>query len=628
MNGLARHLSSCVARLRRTPRERLAAWIVSLIAIVAPVLIVVWPWWTNRSTFGFHDWDVQTSHRYLSATSITKYGEWPGWDPYACGGFPAWGYVESGTNVVSPFLPFYLWGDIRTAIRIEVLGMTLLGAVGAFAVAGRFTNSLGARAMVVGLFAVNGRWGLQTAAGHTWHLAYAFMPWALWAFERARASGKLAGRDTALLAIFLAMLVYAGGIYPLPHTVLLLAVWAAATCALDRSARPLGILAIGGALSMGLSAPKLFPLLATFDRAPRLIESTETLSVGGFWTLLTSREQSFYDRPAQVTPYGWHEWGMYVSLPGALAMGLAFILTFGKKEAALKLVAALFVILGFGAFAPNAPWTLLHEHLPVFRSQHVPSRFLYTAALLLGILVAMGVGALVERASQRFRNADAVAACCAVLLGCDVALISQKPMAQAMKLNAPANITPASFHFEKVPPYQYRPRDWAGPMYLAMLANTGVIDCYGTPPFEERGAIAKRSREYRGEAYVDPSDSGHAEVIAWSPNHARIRVENAPGPKARLVYNMNFDAGWSATIEDGITSTPARVEPDQHRVSVSVPQGESFVELHYRPPGLRWGVFVFVLTLGAAAAWVLFGDRVASKLGRRAKPADDEEEEA
>lgn len=611
--------------LRRTPRERLAAWMVSLIAIVAPVLIVVWPWWTQRSTFGFHDWDVQTSHRYLSATSITEYGEWPGWDPYACGGFPAWGYVESGTNIVSPFLPFYLWGDIRTAIRIEVLGMTLLGATGAFAVAGRFTNSLGARALVVGLFAVNGRWGLQTAAGHTWHLAYAFMPWALWAFERARTSGKLAGRDTALLAVFLAMLVYAGGIYPLPHTVLLLASWAAVTSLLDRSARPLGILGLGGALSGGLSAPKLFPLLATFDRAPRLIESKETLSVGALWTLLTSREQAFFDRPAQVTPYGWHEWGMYVSLPGALAMALAFILTFGRKEAALKLVAALFLILGFGAFAPNAPWTLLHEHVPVFKSQHVPSRFLYTAALLLGILVAIGVGELVARASKRFRYADALAACCALLLGCDVAMIAQKPMAQAMKLNAPGHITKAAdFHFEKTPPHQYRPRDWAGPMYLAMLANTGVIDCYGTPPFEERGALARRSPGYRGEAQVD--GGGRAEVVAWSPNHARIRVENAPAPNARLIYNMNYDSGWSATVEDGITSTPARVEPDSHRVSVSVPQGDSFVELRYRPPGLRLGIFAFVVSVGGAAAWVLFGERLGHKLGRRKRPEEDEED--
>ena len=32
-------------------------------------------------------------------------------------------------------------------------------------------------------------------------------------------------------------------------------------------------------------------------------------------------------------------------------------------------------------YSPQAPWTLLHKYAPIFRSQHVPSRFLYTAVL-------------------------------------------------------------------------------------------------------------------------------------------------------------------------------------------------------------------------------------------------------
>ncbi len=587
--------------LTKAGPERAAAFVLACLTVVVPSLIVTWPWWTTRDTFGFHDWDVQTSHRHLAVRSLVEHGEWPGWNPYACGGFPAWSYVESGTNVVSPWLPLYLGLDMRWALRLEVLGMALLGAAGSYLAAGRFTSSLGARALVVALFAVNGRWGLQTAAGHTWHLAYALLPWALWAFERAReGSGSL--RHCVALGVCFAMLVYAGGIYPLPHTVLLLASWSVLVAAQDRTLRPIAILAAGGAIGVGLSAPKLFPILATFQRAPRLIASDERMDLAALWTALTSRQQGFFDRPAPVEPYGWHEWGIYVSLPGALLLTVALVFAPGRRESLLKLLALLFVVLGLGAFHELAPWTLLHEHAPVFRSQHVPSRFLYPAVFLTGLLLASWVGALVTRFGAKRRWLDAAVAALALALACDVALIAQQPMAAAMSLHAPPIAARPDFRFEQRPPLQYRPRDWAGPMYLAMLGNVGVIDCYGAPPFDDRGALAASDRRYRGEAYVEPA--GEAVIEAWSPNGATLRVRGAERG-ARLIYNMNYDRGWTAHVE-GPRSTPARVVRDRSRVAVELPEGDSLVVLSYRPPGLRAGVAALLVTaaaLGGAAAW-------------------------
>ena len=86
----------------------------------------------------------------------------------------------------------------------------------------------------------------------------------------------------------------------------------------ERSARPIAALATMGALGVALSAPKLLPLLDGFGKAPRLIESTEVLEPGALFALLTSRDQGFGSRPGRVWPYGWHEWGMYISAAGAL----------------------------------------------------------------------------------------------------------------------------------------------------------------------------------------------------------------------------------------------------------------------------------------------------------------------
>src|SRR5262249_43478929 len=150
-------------------------------------------------------------------------------------------------------------------------------------------------------------------------LAYALMPWCLWAFERARAVERRT-RDLAVAAVCFSALIYAGGIYPLPHTALVVGLWAAGLTIIERSPRPLATLALVGALAIGLAAPKLLPMVSVFQKAPRVIDSTESLGLGAFFTLLTSHDQGFGSRPAPTSPYGWHEWGMYIGLPGLFVL--------------------------------------------------------------------------------------------------------------------------------------------------------------------------------------------------------------------------------------------------------------------------------------------------------------------
>ncbi len=577
------------------------AAMIGAAAVAAMIGLVVAPWFKDWSTFGFHDWDAQTSHRYLAIMSMVRYHEFPGWNPYACGGFPAWGYVEADTNVVSPFLPAYLFLPMAVALRIEVVGMAIAGAVGAWAAASRFTSSHAARALVAVLWAVNGRWALQAAAGHTWHLAYAWMPWCLYFFERLRRPERrvfdLAGGGVAI-----AMLVYSGGIYPLPHTVLLLSVYALLVAISERSLRPLTALATMGLLGVALAAPKLLPLLDGFGKAPRLIESTESLEPGAFLALLTSRDQGFGSRPGHVSPYGWHEWGMYISATGAFVLLLGAIFVQGRREAALKAVGVVFLSLGFGAFHPAAPWTLLHKYAPVFRSQHVPSRFLYTAVLAFALVAAAGIGRFIARHGARLPWLDAAAAVLVAVIGLDVGSVAQLPMSAAMWMVPPDRIPQGRpFHFEQEPPFQYKRRDWAGPMYLAMLGNTGVINCYGAPPFDRKGARPVAAPDYHGEVWLtgpnggDPpppggAGSGKATIVAWSPNHVVVDVDGA-APGALLVYNMNFDEGWR--------SDAGRVVARNNAVATPVPAGNARVTLRYRPPNLGLGVLCAALAVGA-----------------------------
>lgn len=586
----------------RLPWSQWLAWVTALACLVVPAFVVLAPWLRDTTTYGFHDWDVVTSHRYLAVLSLSRYHELPGWNPYACGGFPGWAYIESGTIVVSPFLPAYLLLPMPLAIRVEVLGMGLLGAVGAYLLASRFVRGLAPRALVAVLWAVNGRFALQAAAGHTWHLAYALLPLALALFEDAR-QPDARPRSTILAALVFAWLVYAGGIYPLPHTVLTVGLYAAAMAWTTRSLRPLTTLASVGGLSVLLSAPKLVPMLDTFLKYPRLIESKEVLELGTFVTLLTSREQAFGARPARIPAYGWHEWGMYIGWAGLLALVLGLGLSLADRRAkALAAIGALLTVLGFGAFHELAPWTLMHAYVPMFQSQHVPSRFLYPALLVLGLVAAMGWDRWQHRAGLGRPWLDVVLTLCVLGIGLDVASVAQKPMTQSMWMVAPKLDGERPFSHAKAPPFNYLRRDWAGPVYLAMRGNTGVLDCYGTPPFERRGALAKTDARYRGE--VEVVGQGSTRLDRWSPNEATIALENTAFGDV-LVYNMNFDEGWSVELTGASGTARLPAENRENRLAVTLPADVREARFVYTPPNLGWGLALGALGLGLVGALVV-----------------------
>jgi hypothetical protein len=582
------------------PLTRLAA----LVLLVVAVFSVLGPMLSDFSTYGFHDWDVETAYRYITALSLKEYGEGPWWHPWLCGGAPGWGYVEGASNLVSPYLPLYLVADIRTAIRLEVLGQALLGLAGAYLFAGTLTKSVALRSLLAALWVLNGRWALQAAVGHTWHLQYALLPWAFYLFERACEPGQL--RRAIHVGLCLALLVYWGGIYPLPHTALLLSLYALLLALFTRRPQPLWVMAIAAPVAVLVSGPKLFAVLDHMQDVPRLIESKEVIGLAELLVMLTDSAQRYGSRPVRTPAYNWHEWGIYVGVAGVALLVLAVIFGRGAREYALKILGLLCLLLGFGAFHEAAPWTLLHQ-LPVFASQHVPSRFHYPMLLLLGAVAVATLGRWLEPALRRRPWLDLLLLVPVGLFAFDLVSVSRVPFAQAFWMEAPV-IRPAE-HFEHVqnPPVNYVRRDWAAPVLLSMMANTGVIKCYGLPE-GERGALAADTAGYRGPAYVEHGE-GKAEIVEWSPNRARVRVSGAK-PGVLVVYNMNYDKSWNANGVPALEFEGAVA----HELEV----GENEIEFGYFPRTLSWSVPLALLALVGCFVRRHHLDHLRARLQRRA----------
>jgi hypothetical protein len=581
-------------------RERLGAW-VGVIPVALLALWVFAPFFSDVRAMGFQDWDSQAAYRYVTVLAL-RHGQLPWWNPWFCGGFPAWGYVEGATNLVSPWMPFYLLFSFPLALRLEVVAATLAGVAGAYLLAGRFTRSPAWRAFVATIWMLSSRWALQVASGHMWHLAYAWTPFAIYFLDRAMDEDRrdLAGAAGAMLAL----IIYVGGIYPYPHTLMVLWLYALGRAIAARSRRPLALFLFAMFTGIGLAAPKLFPALATMSRFPRLTESNEPVSLHSIWIMLTAHQQGFdfYPHLPLRVFWVWWEWGAYVGVLGALALCAALAFGWTPRLVSLKVAAVCCVILSLG----QSIWQLVHR-LPLFSSQHLPARLLFLAILLLAVVLAAAADAPWARFASRRRWAEAVALAIVTLFGADLATVARQATVAPFRLAVPPVTRNAEFRQEKAQHYAYGKPD-VGPalrdrygwpakiIYPSMLANTGMVTCYGVPLEATHSPVAgSEEPRYRGLVFL-AGGAGRAEVTRWTPNAITVRVTGAAAGD-RLVYDMNAEPGWR--------SAGAPAESWQGLVSTKLARGDEVVEISYWPPGLTGGLLVFAATIGVLAAVLL-----------------------
>lgn len=584
----------------------------ALVSIPTMIAIVVSPLLLHPWTLGQRNWDQMNAQRYVVVESLVRFHQFPFWDPWSCGGHAAWGAQESAPIVVSPFLPAYLWLPLAIAIRVEIIGWAIVGAVGAWMLARRFTSSAAVSALLVLAFAVDSRWSMQVAVGHSWHLLYALTPWTLFFFDRAisadDAVARRKARDLVLAAACIALMVYGDGIYPAPHTAFVLVVYACVVGRATRSWRPLGALAACGALAAGLSAPKLLPLWEQMQRFPRHIRSEEAIWPWHLPDLLTVRLGD-YTAVSSWTVGMWHEWGLYIGWPLLVAIVAGVLASRGSRERALKWAGLAMIVFVIGGFHSLAPWRLLHL-LPVFKSQHVPSRWLYPAVLVLGCAAASGAERLLGRAGPRRAFLEALLGAVALVCAIDMGLVAREPMAQSFVDPAPVTAEGAKpFHVvHRLPPRaDYKTNLWDVATLPGVMENVGTMECVTFAGFHETyrdmfgrmpglGAWGHDDPDYRGEAYVAEGE-GSATITAWTPNEVVVTVHGAHAGD-HLVLNQNWDTGWSA---DG---APAMAYRDAVATTLGPtgPEGGTWiVTFRYRPRTFGLGLAVFIATAAGIA---------------------------
>jgi hypothetical protein len=527
--------------------------------------------------------DAQFLFAYdLSAVeSVLRYHELPLWNPYYCGGMYALGAPE--VSFVSPtFLLSLVFGPAR-AVPMTAFVMTVLGMEGLFRWLRLRTGSSLGPALFAPILALNGLFASAYFNGWTHFYGFELVPWVLWGVRLAACADA---RGVLAAVLGLGWMMGFGGTYAPLYTVLfggleLVVTWGLRRRAGLRWVRRAGWLAAAAALTLGVSAFRLWPLLETMASTPRVMAG----SPGNSWSGLA---QALFSAAA----------------PSKSELGTAGSYFFGTW--ALPLVACGFarrrrwfavLLLGFAVWAAtgyaygSSPFVWLRE-LPLFDAVRYPERFLLFAALYAGVLGAGGVDFWV-RVARRHPFGAAGVACALCLLGLATArsVANYRVVLESMWLGAPPKTAEQPFA-------QSRGNRWLASHVRAL--HRGTLSCYEAYPVAEserlRGDLSQ-------EEYLAEPDAGRVVRKSWSPNRLDLAVQLTR--PARLLVNQNHHPGWRATV--------GRVVSEQGLLAVDLPRGKHSLTLSFRPRSATGG-----LTTSLVASGALLGlcRRIARRRGR------------
>jgi hypothetical protein len=362
-------------------------------------------------------------------------GSWPVWDPYVGFGQPMLANPEM--QVLYPFtwlnllLRPWTWWTLGAILHVSWAGL------GLYALARQLGGSRGGALLAGASFAMGGP--LLSTVNNVHHLTgVAWMPWVVWAAERAFHRQGL--RDVLTWAGAATMLVFAGSgdVCGMTGLVLLLQLGAHLVGPPRENALRLVRLSAGAAaLTLMLAAAQWVPTLQLATQSARRALGEEmrtynSMPVGGLaemaWPFRIEELPLSPDVRTQVSDPGRFFSSLYLGLPvlvlAAAAMagparrgrGLTAGVAFGATALALGKYGVAYPV--FAALVPGA--TVLR----------FPSKFLWVSAAACALLAGMGVDAWREATARRF--GAVVGGVGGALLGLGAALAWRLPVGSAV----------------------------------------------------------------------------------------------------------------------------------------------------------------------------------------------------
>ncbi|MFN2511551.1 MAG: YfhO family protein [Pyrinomonadaceae bacterium] len=380
------------------PRLRIKTdYVAALIVTVAPILYFL-PALLNHLVLGPDDGMLFNVPLRVAAAQIVWSGYLPLWNPYIFSGMPLLAAAQGG--LLFPLNWFYVVFSPVVATDLMVISAYMVAASGAYLYARRTGASVPGAVATSLIWQWGGFLIGQISHINIVHTA-AMLPWVLWALERYAGNGRRT--RGALLAILVALQVFAGHHQTSAYSLMLVAAYAIVMALAYRQTRKRYLSALAftssGLLLAAVQIVPTFELLrnslritATYDffvsfSMPRRFVSTFVAPY-----IMGGGDGRFFRAPY----IGQAFYTEYVAYAGVLAIMLAMVALLLKPDSRTKFwaIAGLgCLMLAFGNGAPLYLYKLIY-YVPVLNLFRVPARHLMEVNFAIAVLAGRGLTSL------------------------------------------------------------------------------------------------------------------------------------------------------------------------------------------------------------------------------------------
>jgi hypothetical protein len=551
-----------------------------------------------------YDWRYFQTLIEVGRRSVVWFHQVPLWNPYSCGGEVLLANPQS--QVASPMFALPLLFGTALGLKLVLAAYLALAFDGMYRLGRSYELGRAGALLASMLWGAGGWLALHLSSGHANFAAASLFPYLMLFYRRGLARWEWA----IPLGAVAAWIVGDGGTSTPAMAVVLLATMAVTDALARRSLAPFRVLALGALAGGLLGAARILPALEFAVDHPRRQWETDASMI---WEMIRNGYWWRGVAPVGGKPYWFHEYGWrlaYVT-PPLILWSLRI-----KKMRALWIVVAVGAGIVAGRALPYGPWWLL-KHLPIYRDLRVPSRYAVMFALAFPLLSGAALEDLLARlGSPRARRLAAVAV--VTLAAVDGLAFDYYCFRNVF--NFPLQVAEAgtSFHHEH--------GEWRL-MMNHVISNHGAIGCDEEAPLQRAETLDEGDVPQVRLAEAD-ADAGQVRAIRWTPN--RIEADVALARPATVMFNMNWNEHWKASIGEGSEATrgasEAAVPPrmpvdngevvrvgkkhprdrDGGRLGVAAPAGTYTLAVQYRPRSFTVGAAISLVAAPLLLAlWLL-----------------------
>ena len=557
------------------------AYFFGALGIFVLLALLFWsPLWMDLNSYGVADWDFSNFRHAVPAWSVKYFHAFPLWDPYLRGGTTLIGNPQNPAPFSVTFLMSLLvgplaglkWGNIFNAVA---------GMAGMYVLLGRFNTVWVARILAALLLAFNGTVIYHVSQGQFMWMMTMYWPWMIFFF--------LKGLDERLwvypAALMLSLQFWGGGTYPFAFAILIIGFLAVLLALRDKKAGYLLRFAETMGAFVIFSAPRLFMVVETLYRFPRVTLNEDALVPWStfYYGFLCPDQTHEHLLNLKVS-----EFSAYV---GLIAIVLTVIVFFQWKKFWPYLCILLFsLVMAFG----NSPYS---PFWPVFHGLgagyfHFSTRSFLISVFFIAMASGIALSYLVLLWKERFPWIAWIALAGTVFVMGDLFVVLSPVVKSSVTMARPSRDFDPSEDFKQIEVSEkQRYRFGNSSMVDLLLSNTGSSNGYDALPIPSYARPLK-DPQYRGE-FLLQNGLGKIQGVSWSLDRWEVKL-NLSG-KDILIVNQNFDPGWK-------TNPPKNILNVKGLLGVEAGPEDTSIVFYYFPFNFMIGMWVSLMGL-IAIGW-------------------------